>query len=703
MAWYKQTKRWCQTNLTEIDGQICDLDSWKDFWKENHIDGVVVNAGGIVSFYPSEDPLQYRSAYLGERDLFGEFVKEAREAGLAVIARMDCNRADEVMYQAHKEWFSVDAQGTPYCIDGRYIACVNGGYDKEYIPERLREIAKRYAPDGFADNSWQGLTTSQICYCPSCRKKFMADCGMELPAAVDWNDPIYRRWIQWSIDCRMENWRLFNAVTHEFGEDCLWLGMVNANPVDAHCAMYDLHELARTTPFLMVDHQSRDDLNGFEQNLCNGLLLHGICSQDALIAESMGHYTRGTYTFRRSAMPQKELELWMLSGIAGGISPWLHIVGAVQEDKRLLKMDREMMEWHKQYDRYFENRNPVANVGLVWSQQNVMFHGRDQAHVRCALPWRGFVRMLTRARIPYVPLCASDIPLTPSEIKLLILPDIAVMTEEQLDRLTAYVHAGGCVLTTGATGMLDELGNLRKDHRADEMFGIRREALCTEERYYGGWDQYPFHTYMRIEEPSHSVFAAFADTAILPFGGWRQPIEAAATGMKTLATHIPAFRYYPPEFAYMKETHTDMPLLLAGENQYGGRVIVLAADIDRRYGQAALPDHGDLLEGCVRWLLNDQLPIRIEGNGYLATALYEQQDKHILHIINLSGANASPGYAEQTYPIYGITIYLSAENMNVKRVRSLVTGKELPFKRNNGEWIIELTKLDAQECIVIES
>ena len=44
--WYETTHRWCQTNLTEIDAAGCDIDFWKRYWLENHIQGIIVNAGG---------------------------------------------------------------------------------------------------------------------------------------------------------------------------------------------------------------------------------------------------------------------------------------------------------------------------------------------------------------------------------------------------------------------------------------------------------------------------------------------------------------------------------------------------------------------------------------------------------------------------------------------------------------------------------
>jgi len=699
--WYRTVKRWCQTNLTEIDARDCELSVWRRFWADNRIGGVVVNAGGIVAYYPSEDRLQYRSPYLGERDLFGEFVSAAREAGLAVVARMDSNRAQQAMYDAHPGWFAVDGEAKPYRAGERYVACVNGPYYRRYIPQRLREIAGRYAPDGFTDNSWQGLSASEICYCDECRRKFRRDCGRELPEAADWRDETYRAWVRWSTGCRMDNWKLFNRVTRAFGKDCLWLGMVNADPVSAHGALYDLRELGRRSPILMVDQQNRDAVNGFEQNLCNGLLLHGVCGPNAVLPESMARYARGRYTFRRSAMPAREQRLWMLAGMAGGLSPWLHIVGAAQEDRRLLQPDGDLMAWHAQNERYLERRSPVATVGLVWSRQNVVFYGRDRQNERCAMPWRGFTRAFTRARIPYVPVCADDIPADASSIKLLVFPDVAAFTDAQIERLRRYMLAGGGVLATGATGMLDAEGEPRTDHAVDRLLGIRREKIPPEEPYEADWEHYDFHNYMRVEDPAHPAMRPFTATPLIPFGGRRQPLVSREPYLSALATYVPAFPIYPPEFAYMRTPRTPEPLLLAGENGHGGRVAVLAADIDRRYGEAALPDHGDLLASLTLWLLRDELPVRVEGPGYLAISLYAQEERRLLHLVNLSGANVSPGFAEEGYPVGPLSVTLRAgASAPPRHARCLVSGAVLDVETRENGITVRLPRLNEHELIV---
>src|SRR5215813_11558431 len=93
--WYRRTYRWGQTNITEKDPERYDIPWWREYWKRTQVQGVIVNAGGIVAYYPSKFPLHHRAEFLGGRDLFGELTRAAHEDGLVVLARMDCNRVAE--------------------------------------------------------------------------------------------------------------------------------------------------------------------------------------------------------------------------------------------------------------------------------------------------------------------------------------------------------------------------------------------------------------------------------------------------------------------------------------------------------------------------------------------------------------------------------------------------------------------------------
>ncbi len=179
--WYRRTYRWGQTNITEKDPVRYDIAWWREYWKSTRVQGVIINAGGIVAYYPSKYPLQHRAEFLGDRDLYGDLARAAHSDGLAVIARMDSNRTSEDFFTAHPDWFARNSTGSPYRAADKYVTCVNSPYYNEYLPAVLTEIIERSHPEGFADNSWSGLGRDSICYCENCARSFRDKAGAALP------------------------------------------------------------------------------------------------------------------------------------------------------------------------------------------------------------------------------------------------------------------------------------------------------------------------------------------------------------------------------------------------------------------------------------------------------------------------------------------------------------------------------------------
>ena len=60
---FKKLTRWGQTNITEPDPQQYDIAWWRKQWKRTQVQGVIINAGGIVSYYPSKVPLHKTSLF----------------------------------------------------------------------------------------------------------------------------------------------------------------------------------------------------------------------------------------------------------------------------------------------------------------------------------------------------------------------------------------------------------------------------------------------------------------------------------------------------------------------------------------------------------------------------------------------------------------------------------------------------------------
>ena len=720
--WYKTTLRWGQTNLVECDPERYDAQWWREHWAGTRVQGIIVNAGGIVAYYPSKFPLHHRAEKLGERDLYGEIVRFAREDGIKVIARMDSNRVAQDFYEAHPDWICRDINGEPYTQGDKFVTCIGSPYYTEYIPGVMEEIIGRSQPDGFADNSWAGLPRDKICYCEHCQSQFSEFAGKQLPRSHDWSDDGYRDWIRWNFQRRTDLWALNNRVTTAAGgPDCAWMGMIGGEVLYNSQRFIDLQQIMAQCAIVMLDHQRRNHVDGFEQNTEAGKRLHEMAGWDKLIPESMPQYQLGEPAFRLSSMPKPEVRLWATSGFAGGIQPWWHHIGALHEDRRQYSTAEPIFTWHEANQDILVNRDIRPDVGIVWSQQNHDYFGRDDAKEKTMAPYKGVVKAMDRSGIPYLPLHADDIATAIDRVGVIVLPNVGALSDEQLAHVEAYVAAGGSVIATGETSVVSTYGDARNDLALAKLFGLHRG-----EGGRGGTgkidpniEKWSRHSYLRLAPENratvngprdvtapdrkavrHPILEGLEETDTLPFGGFL-PVMSVDDDVDVLATYIRDFPIFPPETSWMREPRTDLPAITAKTAPSGGKLIWFVADLDRCFARDESFEHALLLANAVRWSLGKTSKVTLSGgHGVVTAELYQQGERHILHLNNRLLLSRVPGRQYDLVPIGPVTVRLRTGG-TAQSVDLRVSGKAVTATREGDELVFTVDQILDHEVIVI--
>jgi hypothetical protein len=722
IPWYRRVKRWGQINITEDNAANFDIEWWRKYWKRTKTQGIVLNAGGIVAYYPSKVPLHLPAQFLGNNDLFGDLTKAAHEDGLVVFARMDSGKTHEEFYRAHPDWFAIDADGKPYKYQGKFfVTCINGPYYLQHIPAILTEIATLYKPEGITDNSWEGLDRESPCYCKNCRESFRKVSGKEIPRVRDWNDPVYLQWIEWNYARRIEQWDFNNKVTKAAGgPDCTWSGMISSSISGQTRGFCNLKELCKRADIIMIDAQSRNNLGGFQQNSDTGRRIHGLVGWDKVVAESMAIYGP-----RITTKPMQESHMWMFEGFAGGIAPWWHTISGYHEDRRRYHTVEPVYEWHEANEKYLFDRTPIASVGVVWSEENTNYFGRDRASDLVDLPTRGISQALVRARIPFIPVNADHIDRDADQLSLLILPNIGSLTNDQAASIRRFVEKGGGLIATGESSLYDEKGIRRSDYALADLFGAHwteQTKVNTQEpvRGFAGRGNRLYQTYLRLtpelrgkvdgpmtgEEPPvngvrHPVLKGFEETDIIPFGSLLGPVKCDAAA-QVLMTFIPEMITDPPENAFMRESKTDIQALILNTTSSGGRVAFMQADIDRQFANNNLPDHGDLLANLIRWASKDDIPLRVEGAGLIDCNIYKQPDRLVLHIINLISAGTWKAPIDEYIPIGPLTFMVKLpDDVAGTDLNLLVAGQKISGTVKEGWCQFRLNSVLNHEVVVI--
>jgi hypothetical protein len=283
------------------------------------------------------------------------------------------------------------------------------------------------------------------------------------------------------------------------------------------------------------------------------------------------------------------------------------------------------------------------------------------------------------------------------------------------------VSNGGGLVATGETSLYDEQGQKRDDFALSDLFGVHATGVhhgsSTDDRK--AWDEWGQHTYLRLsperrrwvygptmgdepdeDAPRHRVLAEFDETDTIPFGG-RLEVVIPSSDVKTPLTFIPPFPIYPPETAWMRTPASSLPALVLNEAGAQGKVAYLPADLDTTFGRHQLPDHARLLANLVRWSANDQMPIEVSGTGFLDCRLYQQQDRKILHIVNLSGFETSQAPAYEYYPAGPVEVRLATERRS-SQVKMLVADEVQDVVARDGSVCITIDSIADHEVLVIE-
>lgn len=351
-------------------------------------------------------------------------------------------------------------------------------------------------------------------------------------------------------------------------------------------------------------------------------------------------------------------------------------------------------------------RTPIATVGMLWSQRNMDFFGRDDAGDLVDGPWNGLAQALVHARIPAVPVHVDDVERVTRElgIKLLVLPDLAALSDSQVAAIRRFVTAGGGLLATGMSSLCDEAGRVRTDLALGDLFGVgmprghswRDPAICAIQARE--WSQ----TYLRLPSDisqRHESLRDFAETDILAFGGTLALLDLAQPRGAAL-TYVPALPLSPPEDVWMRESQTGIPGLICSTHGHAGaRVAYLPADLDRRFARDQLPDHGDLLAALARWYLHDDVPVALDAPGLIDCRPWRTRAGEIVvHLLNLNNANTWRTPVQDLVPTGPLR--LKVRMKEAANARALVSEGRLAISRR-GDWCeVEIPRLLDHEVIV---
>jgi hypothetical protein len=656
--WQQKIRRVGQSNMTEHDPAVMNIEEWADYWHSARADIVFISVTGILAFYPSKVKFHRHGKFLNGRDFFGECVAAAKKRNMRVVARMspDLNWGDAL--DAHPEWAMRNQDGSVQFSAEEprlFKTCMFSTYMDDYVPAIIREVNSLYEVDCFYTNGWPPIGNLPECHCAICSK---------LPAA---GTPAYWRVFN---DRVFELWQKCDAIAKEKTPDSFFFANLGGN---VRCGP-NLDGLGKIAAWFQADNQGR----AYDDPAVWGCALQGrVCNavMDGKFAANVtAAYSTGAITWRNASKDSAEAEMWLNATVASGMVPYYHFIGAETgfgEDRRWQKVGGDYFRWTARHDAHFTIRRSIANIGVVMGQSTqLLYPGPATVRSRAYMheTTQGIYEVLLRGRFAFDFVHEDRLePERLSKYRALLLPNIAMLSDRQCQQIRDYVQSGGSVMASFETGLYDEKLNPRADFGLAGLLGISRagDVIGTVGNAYYG----------RIER-QHPIVDGFSNTNWLPGAQNRIPLKPAQNPVLTV---VPGFVRYPPELAYPLVPHSDEPAVALRETG-SSRMAYFPGDIERSYWLTGHSDLLRILHNTIRWITRDELIVHVGGDGFIEMFCWETTPGYAVHLLNYTNPNTHHGWMQSFYPLGPQTVRMKLpQSVRVKSIELLQAGQSVAF------------------------
>jgi hypothetical protein len=339
---------------------------------------------------------------------------------------------------------------------------------------------------------------------------------------------------------------------------------------------------------------------------------------------------------------------------------------------------------------------PEPFCGVVWNDQDPPGHAGNSWLWKCEarLCTSGAFAACLDQHVQVTSLLKEDLARHErlSRYKVLYLPDICSLSEEQLAGIEQFVAAGGGLVMTYATSLYDEDGTRRQDFALGALAKVRavkpddatRDKMEATLAMGNGWD-----LYLKARPNQQILQGPLADN-LIP-GAVYEPVRATSGG--TVAADIVMGTDASPLF----------PGLVV--SQHGkGKVAYVPAALDAMYRQTRIRQFAQFLSDVIAFVSPDGLPYEIDAPSTLIANMMSRGDTRVLHLINWTGCKYESPQQNVYYipPIENVVMrYKVPRGKRVTGVRLFIPA-EHSHRVERNVLHVSLPEIDKYQGVVIE-
>lgn len=717
--WWQKPVRMMRVDYTPDLSIVKDEDldqmaeSRKTQWRIN-CEWIVGTPGFAGKGYQTTFHANGFERYLGfeDFDYLRAYTPHAHRHGIRVLAYLNAHWYDYSFGDAHQDWEQVQSDRKhygrehPLYGDGTTF-CVNSAW-RDWAFQLICEAMKTGIDGVFLDGP---VIFPDCCYCAACQQQFSAKYGTPIPQE-DWRNPAWQQF----LDFREDSMARFLADAQDHVRAVNPQGVIFLNASSWSPGAW---RVARDNQ-KMAPHQTFNGTESFfyyaaapgERNIYDSLLTGKFLRAVELPAVLFTHYMNGNWHYRN--LPPQEMKLAMVQTLAANVNPWLALMNpALEYQPDSYKPVNEIFGFHEDHESYFVGTTPMADVGLFLSkrtgrtyisrweqlskqtgmgreenlivdmQQKTLDDLRDRKQQSESLLHQSFTGSfyaLTQAHIPFDIVLDRQLDLDKlNRFKVLVLPDAACLSKQEIQAIRIFVQNGGNLVTSFEAGHYDENGQ-----DSTEMFD-----LLGIEQIVGAFPVMFGENYAKAVQDTFGV----KEGALLERGAYALQVKAQPDASTSLFFLEPIAGSYKP-----LTDLSSFPAMI--ERQYGqGRVVYFPEAIAQFIGCTKMPSAVTRFTQAVKSLI-DQPMLDVRAPKTVSVEMYRQDTpkRILIHLVN-NTVDGRP--VNEFLPVNDLTLNLRL-NQRPRAVSALRENDDIQWSFASDKLTIDQIRLTTYDVIVVE-
>jgi hypothetical protein len=674
ISWWKANNlRVIQTNLPAYEANL-DPDSLVKDLLYFSANTLIINAGGIMAFYPTKLEYQYTNPHM-KPGMLKDVIEKCHDAGIRVIVRFDFSRAHKSIFEKHPDWFYISTEGERIINDDMYVISINAPYEQEQLFNIVEEVIDTFPIDGIfinmpgyqTRNSYIGKYYG-IDQNPYDKRRFAEfSGGMKLPVKEDRSDPAflkYEEFKKWTSDDLMKRLHTLVKSKNEQIAICTY----SEKYVDI------IRHESQTNTLPYWPYNASDNVNNTIHSYPDHIVSNASIQQIS-------------FQSRYNAIEPEEVFIRLYENIANGSGLDLSLMGDFRnyEDERNYDEFKTIYAHHKKYEPYFGHYTSPARVAVI--APGAWPSGEP------AQEYRGIQLMLKEAHIQYDIIEDSQVGNQEEVLKkygLIILPEIAILNQASSEALERLCAQGTSLIATNRSLSQDSLA-------LQKLFGAK-----PVNKDHDGTGFY-------LSPENKAVFKRFEKQSLLFWKFNLNLYDFSGADERYLPILTPG-RPGPPEII---GGHEPTGFFAVGiKNHPKSKAVLLPGNLGKLYYLHGYKQHKNILldlihhvfpeaEDLIQTNAHDRIEVILQNYTLNIPAKLAQksEDGMILHLVNLTGFSGNTYF--EPLPLRDIEFTIKSE-FKPSRIWTMMGEKSIDFNWVDGRIKFKLDGLDRFEGVVIE-